>query len=266
MIERQWETGGHGMSFMFADLPTNRASNEVVAEFVRGKIRETVVDPLWAEKMCPRYPIGTYRLCLDTGYYETFNCDNVTLVDVKEHPIVEVTETGVRTTAGHYEVDLLIFAIGFRSFHGALDSAGIRNEKGQLPGDVWVRGPHTVLGLMIPGFPNLFTPTGAGSTSVLSRMFQINEFHAEWISDCIAYMERSGYKTIEASDAAAYEWDRTVASYAERLLSRQQDIYMVHVNADDGSRVFKVFTGGLHQYVPKARAMAAAGYEGFLVN
>ena len=156
-----------------------------------------------AEKLCPDYPIGTRRLCLDIGYYETFNRDNVTLVDMRETPIEEITETGIRTTDDHYEVDLLIFALGFKPFLGAIDRAGVRNEQGQSPRDVWARGPRTVFGLMTPGFPNFFHPTNAGSPSVLGPLFLQNEFHADWIADCIAHMQRSGYTTVEATEEGA---------------------------------------------------------------
>jgi cyclohexanone monooxygenase len=265
MLERQWNFGGHGMSYLFSDQAYVRSSNDVVAEFVREKIRQTVTDPVLAEKLCPQYPIGTRRLILDIGYYETFNRDNVTLVDVLEDPIVKITETGVRTGEAHYEVDLLIFAVGFRAFEGAFDSAGIRNERGQTPSDVWSYGPRTLLGLMTPGFPNLFHPTSAGSPSVLSNQIMLHEFLADWVAGCIGLMDRSGYRTVEPTAAAADEWGRVVASYAERMLRRQEDQYMVHVN-DDGSRIFKPFAGGIAEYVPKARAIAARGYEGFEFN
>jgi cation diffusion facilitator CzcD-associated flavoprotein CzcO len=264
MLERQWESGGHGMSQLFADEGTDRAANEVVAEFVRDKIRQRVADPVVAEKLCPRYPIGTRRLILEIGYYEAFNRENVTLVDVLEDPIVEVTETGVRTAGAEYGVDLLIFAMGFQAFRGAIDSAGIRNEQGLAPRDAWARGPRTLFGLMTPGFPNLFHPTNAGSPSVLGNAMLQHEFLADWVADCIAYMGRSGYSSVEASEPAADEWGRIVASYAERLLRRQENQYMVHVNEDDGSRIFIPFAGGMGEYVPKVREATARGHDGLV--
>jgi cation diffusion facilitator CzcD-associated flavoprotein CzcO len=126
-------------------------------------VREIVRDPGLAETLCPAsYPIGTRRLCLDVGYYDTFNRDNVTLVDLRSDPITEITETGVRTRTAHRELDLIVFALGFRAFTGALDKARIQNERGATPTDGWTRGPRTLLGLMTTGFPNLFLPTGPG--------------------------------------------------------------------------------------------------------
>jgi cation diffusion facilitator CzcD-associated flavoprotein CzcO len=264
LLERQWARGGQSMNSIFSDQGTTKRTNDVVAEFVRSKVRSIVRDPELAEMLSPRaYPIGTRRLILDTGYYETYNRDNVTLVDIRREPIEEITETGIRTAAGHYELDLIVFALGFHAFRGAIDQANIRNEEGRAPTDSWTRGPRTMLGLMMTGFPNFFTPCGAGSPSVLANLFLQNEFHIDWIADCIAFVMDRGYSTVEPTEEAVDEWTAHVSETASRLLRLQVDNYMVHVNEDDGSRVFMPYTGGLGQYVRRAREIAAAGYEGF---
>ncbi|MGB8365404.1 MAG: flavin-containing monooxygenase [Rhizomicrobium sp.] len=262
-MERQWVFGGHGMAYVFEDIGINRDSNEIAAEFVREKIRERVKDPLIAEKLCPDYPIGTRRLILEIDYYECFNQAHVSLVDMREDPIEEITETGIRTRHNHYDVDLIIFALGFRPFLGAIDKAGVVNEKGQAPRDIWARGPRTVFGLMTPGFPNFFHPTNAGSPSVLGPLILENEFHVDWIADCIEYMRRSGYSTVEATEKGADIWGRKSAAVSENMIRRQVDNYMVHVNPDDGSRIFQPWAGGMATYVPEVRRMTAQGYAGF---
>lgn len=263
-MEKQWAYGGHGMAYVFEDIGIDRAANDVAAEFVRGKIRERVKDPVVAEKLCPSYPIGTRRLILEIDYYEAFNRDNVTLVDMREDPIEELTETGIRTRGGTlYEVDMIIFALGFKAFLGSMDKANVVNEQGQTPRDAWSRGPHTVFGLMTPGFPNLFHPTNAGSPSVLGPLILQNEFHADWIADCIAHMERDGYATIEATNEGADTWGKMSAAVAENMLRRQENQYMVHVNEDDGSRIFQPWAGGMTTYVPEVRRMTQNGYQGF---
>ena len=267
ILERQWESGGQAMNSLFSDQSTNQGSNDVVAEFVRRKVREIVRDPGLAEKLCPSsYPIGTRRLCLDIGYYETFNRDNVTLIDLRSDPIAEITETGIRTQTAHHELDLIVFALGFNAFTGALDRAHIRNERGAAPSDGWGRGPRTLLGLMTTGFPNLFLPTGPGSPSVLGNLFLQNEFLMDWIGDCIKYLDAHGCTTIEPSEAAQDVWTARVAAAASRLLRLRVDNYMVHVNADDKSRVFIPYTGGFDRYVRAARDTAARGYEGFVLS
>lgn len=262
-MERQWEYGGHGMAYVFEDIGIDRTANEFAAEFVREKIREQVKDAAVAEKLCPDYPIGTRRLILEIGYYETFNCDNVDLVDMREDPIEEITETGIRTQNNHYEVDTIIFALGFKAFLGSIDKAGVVNDKGQTPGDVWKRGPRTVFGLMTPGFPNLFHPTNAGSPSVLGPLILQNELHADWIADCIEHMQQSGFATVEATEEGADIWGQKSAAVAEKMLRRQEDNYMVHVNADDGSRIFQPWGAGMATYVPEMRRMTERNYEGF---
>jgi cation diffusion facilitator CzcD-associated flavoprotein CzcO len=262
-MERQWAFGGHGMAYVFEDIGTNREANEFAAEFVREKIREQVKDPVTAEKLCPDYPIGTRRLILEIDYYDCFNRDDVTLVDMRDDPIEEITETGIRTRNNHYAVDQIIFALGFKPFLGAIDKAGVVNDKGVTPRQVWARGPRTVFGLMTPGFPNLFHTTNAGSPSVLGPLILQNEFHVDWIADCLEHMKRSGFSTVEATEEGADIWGQKSAAVAEHMIRRQVDNYMVHVNADDGSRIFQPWGAGMATYVPEVRRMTEQGYAGF---
>jgi cation diffusion facilitator CzcD-associated flavoprotein CzcO len=263
MLETAWAYGGHGMSSVFSDQRMNKESNDIVANFVRSKIRAIVKDPVAAEKLCSHdHPIGTRRLIIDTGYYEVYNRDNVTLVDVRAEPIERITASGIQTARGHYELDLIIFALGFHAFTGSLDRANIRNERGEQPTDRWKNGPRTLLGLMTAGFPNLFIVTGPGSPSVLANMALHNEYHADWIADCIAHMKQRGLETIEPTEEAQDEWWAHCGELADKLLRRQVKNYMVHVNAD-GSRIFIPYVGGLGTYVRAANSVAAEGYRGF---
>lgn len=264
-LERQWAHGGQGMNRVFTDQGTDQAVNGVVAEFVRSKIREIVKNPEVAETLCPHdHPIGSRRLCVDTDYYATYNRDNVTLVDIAKHPIERITETGIRTAGGEYEVDLIVFALGFNAFRGALDQVDIRNEKGETPTQHWDRGPRTMLGLMTTGFPNFFFLTGPGSPSVLSNMVLMNEEHANWVADMIAHMDARGYDTVEPSAEAQATWGDQVKEAASKLLRLGVKNYMVHVNEDDGSRVFMPYIGGVDRYKEISDAIAAQGYPGFV--
>jgi cation diffusion facilitator CzcD-associated flavoprotein CzcO len=262
-MEKQWAYGGHGMAYVFADIGIHRPSNESASEFARQKIRERVKDPVIAEKMLPSYPIGTKRLILEIDYYECFNRDNVSLVDMREDPIQEITETGIRTKNNHYDVDMILFALGFKPFLGAIDAAGVVNEKGQTPREIWARGPRTVFGLMTPGFPNFFHPTNAGSPSVLGPMILENEFHADWIADCIAHMKKAGHSVVEPTEEGANIWGQKSATVAENMIRRQVNNYMVHVNEDDGTRIFQPWGTGMVTYVPEVRRMTEDNYKGF---
>lgn len=264
-LEAAWARGGYNMAFVFSDQMQNASTNALVAEFMRNKVRSIVADPVIAEKLCPfDHPLGTRRICVDTGYYEAYNQPHVTLVDLRELGEIErITPTGIKLTGGrYYDVDLIIFALGFHAFVGSLNRANIRNEKGEQPTDRWTRGPRTLLGITTVGFPNLFFPTGPGSPSVLANMALENEYHIDWIADCIAYMDRHGYTTIEPTEEGEARWTAHVAEVAENLWRRQIKNYMVHVN-DDGTRVFMPYVGGMDRYAKQANAMAERGYEGF---
>ncbi len=126
--EAKWAEGG-SISFLYSytDLLVNKEANDTASEFVRNKIRSIVKDPVTAELLAPKdHPIGTKRLCLDTNYYETYNRDNVKLVDVRGAPIQEITEKGVRTSDAEYELDAIVFATGFDAMTGALKDIDIR--------------------------------------------------------------------------------------------------------------------------------------------
>lgn len=264
LMERLWMRGGQGFKAIFSDQGTNKVANDYVAEFVRTKIREIVNDPKIAELLSPRgYPICSPRLCLGSGYYETYNRENVTLIDLRSEPIQQITRTGIETGERLYEVDLIIFALGFEAFTGALDAAGIRNTDGLAPTDQWKRGPRTYLGLTIPGFPNLFTITGAGSPSVLANMFLASEQHIDFVAECIGHMYETGRTTIEPAQEAVRAWTGHAADAAKDLLRLQVDSYLVHVNHDDRDRTLIPYAGGFHHYVQRCRQVVARGYDGF---
>lgn len=264
LLEEAWTVGGHGMAAVFSDQSLKQEVNDIVADFVRDKIRATVKDPAVAELLCPvDHPFGTRRLCVDTDYFATYNRDNVTLVDVRENAIKHFTETGIELVNGdQYEVDLIILALGFHAFTAPLSNAGIENEKGERPNDHWKTGPRTVLGITTAGFPNLFFPTGPGSPSVLANMAPQNEFHIDWIANCIDYARQHGYDTVEATVEAQDKWTAHVADVSNTILRRFVNNYMVHVN-EDGSRVFIPYVGGMDRFARQANEIAAKNYEGF---
>src|SRR5437899_2699662 len=168
--ERRWQHGGLWFLGAYKDLMVDQDANDTAAEFVRGKICERVRDPQIAEALSPKNTIGCKRLCIDIGYYETFNRPNVTLIDVSETPVEAITRRGVRVDGREYEVDAIVFATGFDAMTGALIKIDIRGKGGVALREKWREGPRTYLGLGVSGFPNLFTITGPGSPSVLTNM------------------------------------------------------------------------------------------------
>ena len=267
--EAKWAEGG-SISFLYSytDLLVNKASNDTASEFVRQKIRGIVRNPLTAEILSPKdHPIGTKRLCLDTNYYETYNRNNVSLVDVKADPIVEITATGLRTRDhDHGPFDALVFATGFDAMTGALREIDIRVKGGKALADEWEAGPRTYLGLMVAGFPNMFVVTGPGSPSVKTQMILAIEQHTDWIADCLMHLRTNGYKQIEANRDAQDSWVQHVNDVADSTLYPLANSWYVGANIPGKPRVFMPYVGGFAGYKQKCDAVAANGYDGFLLT
>ncbi len=266
-FQKRWDIGGFAIGGAFIDLAINKESNETAAEFVRSKIREIVKDPATAELLCPRdYPFATKRLCVDTGYFETYNRPNVSLVDVKGTPIEEITPNGVRVGDKEYEFDAIVFATGFDAMTGALLNIDIRGRGGLSLKEKWEHGPRTYLGLQVAGFPNLFTITGPGSPSVLSNMIVSIEQHVDWISDCLAYLREHEVQTIEATVEAEDAWVDHVNEVANFTLYPQANSWYIGANVPGKPRVFMPYIGGVNLYAQRCAQVAANDYEGFALN
>lgn len=247
----------------FNDILTNPEANDLVAEFVRNKIRATVSDPEVAELLAPKdYPIGTKRICIDSKYFETYNRSNVTLVDVKRNPIEEITPTGLRTAASEYELDVLIFATGFDAMTGPLTRMGIVGKGGVTLTEKWQDGPLTYLGVMTAGFPNLFTITGPGSPSVAVTMTMSIEQHVDWVVDLIRYMEDHGIATVDADADAEAEWANEVRRIADSTLFPRANSWYMGANIPGKPRVFMIYAGGLGAFRQKCEYVASHGYIG----
>ena len=263
-FESAWGEGAFAMMLTFKDLRTSREANEMAAEFVREKIRGIVKDPAVAELLCPKdYPIGTKRLCLDSHYFETFNRDNVTLVDVKTHPIEEITPTGVRTAKESYDLDVLVFATGFDAMTGPLLRMNITGRDGLRLNEKWEHGPRTYLGIATAGFPNMFMITGPGSPSVLASMITAIEQHVDWIADAIVHLDKADLEVMEASPEAEDRWVEHVNEVADQTLYRFANSWYLGANIPGKPRVFMPYVGGFNVYRDKCDEVAANDYEGF---
>jgi cyclohexanone monooxygenase len=261
--EARWAAGGTNFMAAFSDLIVDQRANDTAAEFVRGKIRETVSDQEVAELLAPKnHPIGTKRICVDTDYYATFNRENVTLVDVRATPITEITPNGVRTGDVEYCLDAIVFATGFDAMTGALLKIDIEAD-GRTLQQEWEVGPRTYLGLMTAGFPNMFMITGPGSPSVLSNMMVSIEQHVDWIADCVTYLRASGLDCIEATEAAQDAWVEHGNEVANRTLYPLANSWYMGVNIPGKPQVFMPYIGGVGSYRQICDDIAAQGYRGF---
>jgi len=262
--EAKWAEGG-SISFLysFTDLLINKGSNETASEFVRRQIRATVKDPKTAELLCPNdHPIGTKRLILDTDHYETYNRDNIKLVDIRSKPIRDITPTGLRTADADYALDAIVFATGFDAMTGAMKEIDIHTDSGMSVRMKWEDGPRTYLGIMIAGFPNLFMITGPQSPGVKSQMILACEQHVDWIADCLQYLRDHGFSRIEA-EKAEDAWVRHNNEVADRTLYPLANSWYVGANIPGKPRVFMPYVGGVAAYKKKCDEIAARGYQGF---
>src|SRR5262249_30460861 len=217
-FESAWQGGGfHLWASTFIDIGVNLEANRLAYEFWREKTRARVADPVTAEKLAPEkppHPFGTKRPSLEQWYFEVFNQDNVTLVDVREEPIEEITPTGVRIGPRHHELDILVLATGFDASTGGLTQIDIRGLSGRTLKDTWSTGVKTYLGLGIPDFPNLLMLYGPQSPTAFCNGPTCAELQGDWVLDCLSHLRDTGLTRIEATAAAGEWWTQHMADLA----------------------------------------------------
>ena len=250
----------------YADVALDEEANELACEMYRDQVKRVIKDPATAQALMPRdYPMGCKRPVIDTNYYETFNRDNVTLVDLRQGGIEKITEAGVRTAQGDYTFDVLVYATGFDAMTGALGKIDIRGRENRALTEYWEAGPRTYLGLQVAGFPNLFTVTGPGSPSVLSNMIVSIEQHIDWIARCISDLDQCGAQTIEATTEAEDEWIAHVNDVAQNTMftAKSCNSWYLGANIPGKPRIFMPYVGGVGVYREKCDEVARNGYQGF---
>ena len=264
LLQKYWDVGGLYFLGVFNDLMLDKDSNEVVADFVRRKIQEIVEDPETARALTPDGVIGCKRLCADSGYFHTFNRPNVTLVDIRDNGVEEITPNGVVANGQEYEVDAIVYATGFDAMTGALNRIEIIGQGNQTLKEKWAEGPRTYLGLQTAGFPNMFMITGPGSPSVLTNMLPSIEQHVEWIADCITHVRNQGHAQIDPEPAAEEEWVGVVNMIAGETLFPSCNSWYLGANVPGKPRVFMPFLG-FPEYVEICNQVVAENYKGFRV-
>jgi len=249
-FERFWEIGG-SLTFQmaFTDFMKDERANKRLSDFVRHKIRQTVKDPITAEKLCPYdHPIGSKRICIDTGYYETYNRDNVELINLRENPVLQIMPNGIQTREGFIELDAIIFATGFDAITGAMTRIDITGRNGMKLSDKWSVRPSAYLGFAVAGFPNMFVITGPGSPSVKSNMVMSIEQHVELADDIISFMQANNLGAVEPEEEAENKWVDYVNEVANKTLFVKSDSWYNGANVPGKARNFVPFVGGVNTY------------------
>ena len=266
-FEELWEVGGFRFLFQsYGDIAVDRRANDTASEFIRSKIREIVNDPATAEKLLPRdHPFGSKRALIDTNYFDTYNRDNVDLVDIRHFPIEEITQTGLRTADGEeYEFDVIVFATGYDAMTGTFFNIDFTGRDGVALRDKWSEGPKTYLGLSTTDFPNMFMITGPGSPSVLSNMPVSIEQHVEFVADFIEYLRERGVDTVDVDPAAEDDWVQHVNDVAEQTMYMLADSWYLGANIPGKPRVFMPYAGGVGVYRERCEEIAATDYPGYI--
>lgn len=264
VFQEAWDEGG-GFRFMFgtfSDIATDTDANNAAAEFVRKKIREVVKDPAVAKMLSPTDLYAKRPLC-GTNYFETYNRDNVSLVDVKANPISEITATGVRTSDGNeYELDVLIFATGFDAVDGNYTKIDITGRNGVTLKEKWKGGPGGYLGIMEADFPNMFMILGPNGP--FTNLPPSIETQVEWISDTIEYANDKGITAIEVKAETQEEWLETCRTIADMTLFPKADSWIFGANIPGKEKSVMFYLGGLGNYTQALKEVVATDYEGFV--
>jgi cyclohexanone monooxygenase len=264
--EEAWERGGLPFLGAFGDLLFEKAANDTIADFARAKIRGIVKDPATAELLCPDNVFGCKRLCVDTGYFETYNLPHVKLVDVSKTPIERFTKEGIEVNGTEYPVDVIVCATGFAAMTGSFDRIKITGRNGLTLAEKWRGGPRAYLGVASKGFPNLFMITGPGSPSVLASMIQAIEQHVDWMLDCMAHLRDVGAATVEPIQQYEDDWIEHVNEVSKVSLRSTCSSWYVGTNIAGRPRVFMPYIGGFPVYVQKCNEVMSNGFEGFVID
>lgn len=269
VFEEAWRKGGfHFWAGTFSDILSNLDANQFAYAFWRDKTRARIRDPATAEKLAPLeppHPFGTKRPSLEQWYYEAFNQDNVTLVDVRTDPIEAVTPTGVHTASGHHDLDILVLATGFDASTGGLTEIDLRSTDDRTLKDIWADGVKTQLGMAVPGYPNMFMLYGPQSPTAFCNGPTCAELQGDWVVECLNHLHETGYSRIEATPDAADAWNRHMDEVAAQSLLPLADSWYMGANVPGKPRQL-LHHPGVQEYLAFCRDSAAKGYEGFVIG
>jgi len=263
LYEELWQVGGFRFFLgLYNDIATSEKANETLADFVRAKIRETVRDPETARKLMPDHFVMTKRPILEDGYFEAYNRDNVTLVDLREDPIERFTPTGVVTRSGEHPIDMLVLATGFDAISGSMLRLNPKGRGGMSLKGRWQDRFHNYVGMTIAGFPNLFMIHGPGSPGVFYNMPLGAERQMEWIGNLMRHMRERGMGAVEPTTESEEAWGNEVSGIANATLFPRTDSWWTGANIPGKPRYFSAYMGGSIYYM-RLSDVAAKDYAGF---
>jgi cyclohexanone monooxygenase len=263
LYEKLWQLGSFRFfTDSYNDIAISEEANQTMADFVRGKIREIVKDPETADKLMPDHFVMTKRPILENGYWETYNRDNVTLVDLRVDPIERFTPTGVVTRTGEHPIDMLVLATGFDAISGSMLRLDPKGRDGMSLKQRWRDRFHNYLGMTIAGFPNLFMIHGPGSPGVFYNMPLGAERQLDWIGNLVRHLRKQGLGAVEPKTDSEEAWASEVSGIANATLFPRTDSWWTGANIPGKPRYFSAYLGG-SLYYHRITGVAAEGYAGF---
>jgi cation diffusion facilitator CzcD-associated flavoprotein CzcO len=261
--EKMWSSPGFSkLTSNYTDLLFDPVANAEWCAFIADKIRAIVEDPDTAEKLIPKgHRFGEHRPPFVTGYYETYNEPHVALVDLEQTPILRLTETGIETTDGAREFDIVVWATGFDFGTGALLRMGIQGRDGLALTDHWADGPRTFLGIQTTRFPNFFFPGGPHAAAGNNPRY--NGDQVDFVTDTLVYAREHGFDTVEVDAAAEDEWTRMVDRGAARAPSFGPSSYYFGSNVPGKPRKYLLNSAGRPKLFAEIAKVVDTDYEVF---
>ncbi len=264
-----WERGGfHFWAGTFHDVLSNKDANRLAYDYWRDRTRARLRDVGLFETLAPTeppHPFGAKRPSLEQGYYEVFNQDNVTLVDIRNNPIHRVTAGGVQTTTSFHDLDVLVLATGFDASTGGFKAIDLRGPDGNTLNELWSDGVRTHLGMAMPGFPNLLMLYGPQSPTAFCNGPTCAELQGDWVVECLRYLNERGHRMIEATPEATETWTRQMAEEFRGSLFNAADSWYVGANIPGKPREL-LYYANTQKYLALCAESAANGYAGFVLS
>ena len=265
--DRLYDEPGFGIWLRnFVEIFIDEEANAEFSEYIAERIRGRVDDPGVAERLIPKdHGFGIQRVPLETGYFETYNRDNVELVDSSATPIERITRTGLETSERSFDFDVIVYSTGFDSFTGAFDRIDIQGVGGAKLRDKWADGPVTYLGLLVSGFPNMIML--AGPQSAATNFPRGAELAVDWATPLLEYMREHGHARFDADEAAEGAWVEHVKEMYEGLLLRKAQSWITGYNSnldghEYGKTRYNIYNGGGPKYAKRLHEVTMRNYEG----
>ncbi|MDE0886279.1 MAG: NAD(P)/FAD-dependent oxidoreductase [Myxococcota bacterium] len=263
LYERLWQRGGFNFFLeLYSDIATSEEANLSLADFVRAKIREIVHDPETARKLLPDYFVITKRPILENGYFDAYNRDNVSLIDLREDPIERFNTTSVVTRSGEHPIDMLVLATGYDAISGSMLRLNPKGRGGKSLKERWTDRFHNYLGITVSDFPNLFMIHGPGSPGVFYNMPLGAERQMDWIGQCMRHLSDQSLGSIEPTVESEDAWANEVSALANITLFPRTDSWWTGANIPGKPRYFSVYLGG-SIYYQRINDVKDKGYAGF---